>query len=29
VNTGTLQELDAWIAGIMEELRASREPVRR
>ena len=29
MNTGTLQELDAWIAGIMEELRASREPVRR
>ena len=29
VNTGTLQELDAWIAGVMEELRASREPVRR
>ena len=29
VNTGTLQELDAWIADVMEELRASREPVRR
>ncbi len=29
VNTGTLQDLDAWIAGIMEVLRASREPVRR
>jgi dephospho-CoA kinase len=26
VNTGTLQELDAWIAGVMEELRAVRAP---
>jgi dephospho-CoA kinase len=26
VNTGTLQELDAWIAGVMEELRAARAP---
>ena len=26
VNTGTLEELDAWIAGVMEELRAAREP---
>jgi dephospho-CoA kinase len=26
VNTGTLEELDAWVAGIMEELRAAREP---
>jgi dephospho-CoA kinase len=29
VNTGTLEELDAWIAGVMEELRASRERARR
>jgi dephospho-CoA kinase len=28
-NTGTLDELDAWIAGVMEELRASREPAPR
>jgi dephospho-CoA kinase len=26
VNTGTLQELDAWIGGVMKELRASRAP---
>jgi dephospho-CoA kinase len=26
VNTGTLEELDAWVAGVMEELRASRAP---
>jgi dephospho-CoA kinase len=26
INTGTLEELDAWVAGIMEELRAAREP---
>ncbi|HEY7706199.1 MAG TPA: dephospho-CoA kinase [Gaiellaceae bacterium] len=25
VNTGGLDELDAWIAGVMEELRAARE----
>jgi dephospho-CoA kinase len=24
VNTGALEELDAWVAGVMEELRASR-----
>lgn len=24
-NTGTLEELDAWVAGVMEELQASRE----
>jgi dephospho-CoA kinase len=24
VNTGGLEELDAWVAGVMEELRASR-----
>jgi dephospho-CoA kinase len=29
VNTGTLQELDAWIAGVMRELRASRAPASR
>jgi dephospho-CoA kinase len=29
VNTGTLDELDAWVAGLMEELRASSEPARR
>lgn len=28
VNTGGLEELDAWVAGVMEELRASRESVR-
>jgi dephospho-CoA kinase len=26
VNTGTLKELDAWVGGVMEELRASRAP---
>ena len=26
VNTGTLEELDSWIAGVMEELRAGLEP---
>lgn len=26
VNTGTLDELDAWIAGVMTELLAAREP---
>jgi dephospho-CoA kinase len=26
VNTGTLEDLDAWIAGVMEELRAARAP---
>jgi dephospho-CoA kinase len=26
VNTGGLDELDAWVAGVMEELRASSEP---
>jgi dephospho-CoA kinase len=25
VNTGGLKELDAWVAGVMEELRAARE----
>jgi dephospho-CoA kinase len=29
VNTGTLEELDNWVAGIMEELRASSAPVQR
>jgi dephospho-CoA kinase len=29
VNTGGLEELDAWVAGVMEELRVSRESVRR
>jgi dephospho-CoA kinase len=29
VNTGTLEELDAWIAGVMRELRAAREPEPR
>jgi hypothetical protein len=29
VNTGGLKELDAWVAGVMEELRASRESVPR
>ena len=28
VNTGTLEELDAWVAGVMGELRASRAPAR-
>jgi dephospho-CoA kinase len=26
VNTGTLEELDAWVAGVMAKLRASRAP---
>jgi dephospho-CoA kinase len=26
VNTGTLEELDAWVAGLVRELRAAREP---
>jgi dephospho-CoA kinase len=26
VNTGTREELDAWVAGVMGELRASRAP---
>ena len=29
VNTGGLEELDAWVAGVMEELRASSEPAPR
>ena len=29
VNTGSLDELDAFIASVMEELRASSAPVRR
>jgi dephospho-CoA kinase len=29
VNTGGLEELDAWVAEVMEELRASRESARR
>jgi dephospho-CoA kinase len=29
VNTGGLEELDAWVAGVMDELRASRESARR
>jgi dephospho-CoA kinase len=29
VNTGGLEELDAWVAGVMEELRASRESAPR
>jgi dephospho-CoA kinase len=29
VNTGTLEELDAWIAGVMAELRAARAPAPR
>ncbi|HEV2902425.1 MAG TPA: dephospho-CoA kinase [Gaiellaceae bacterium] len=28
VNTGGLAELDAWVAGVMEELRAAGEPAR-
>jgi dephospho-CoA kinase len=28
VNTGGLEELDAWVAGVMEELRASHGPAR-
>jgi dephospho-CoA kinase len=29
VNTGSLEELDAWVAGVMEELRASPESAPR
>jgi dephospho-CoA kinase len=29
VNTGTLEELDGWIAGVMAELRAARAPAPR
>jgi dephospho-CoA kinase len=29
VNTGTIEELDAWVAGVMEELRAEPGPARR
>ena len=29
VNTGGIAELDAWVAGVMEELRASRESASR
>jgi dephospho-CoA kinase len=29
VNTGTLEELDAWVAGVMAELRASSAPAPR
>jgi dephospho-CoA kinase len=29
VNTGGVEQLDAWVAGVMEELRASRESARR
>ncbi len=29
VNTGGLEELDAWVAGVMEELRADRAPGQR
>jgi dephospho-CoA kinase len=29
VNTGGLRDLDAWVAGVMEELRASRESAPR
>jgi dephospho-CoA kinase len=29
VNTGTIEELDAWVAGVMEELRAERGRARR
>jgi dephospho-CoA kinase len=29
VNTGGLKELDAWVAGVMKELRASRESAPR
>jgi dephospho-CoA kinase len=28
-NTGTLAELDAWVGGVMAELRASRAPARQ
>jgi dephospho-CoA kinase len=29
VNTGTLEDLDDWVAGVMGELRASRAPARQ
>ena len=29
VNTGDLQALDEWVAGVMAELRASRESAQR
>jgi len=29
VNTGGVDELDDWVGGVMEELRAQREPVAR
>ena len=29
VNTGSLEDLDAWVGGLMEELRAAREPEPR
>jgi dephospho-CoA kinase len=29
VNTGTLEDLDAWVGSVMEELRASRAPARQ
>ncbi len=29
VNTGTLEDLDAWVAGVMSELRAARAPSPR
>jgi hypothetical protein len=29
VNTGSLEELDAWVAGVMGELRASPESAPR
>jgi hypothetical protein len=29
VNTGTLEELDAWVEGVMAELRAPRQPEPR
>jgi dephospho-CoA kinase len=29
VNTGSLEELDAWVAGVMEELRAALAPEPR
>jgi hypothetical protein len=28
VNTGGLAELDAWVAGVMDELRAAEPPAR-
>jgi dephospho-CoA kinase len=29
VNTGSIEELDAWVEGVMKELRASRAPAPR